>query len=408
MEASVTRSLLLEKDYCIFCRKEDYGRHFEWERLIMFNNASFSVGQTLTIRSVSSNDTSSYVSRIVAFSKHTITFSLPYDSGRMILWPVGTRLEINIEQGKAFTFTTEILDRDLTNLKSYTVILPNSISKSTNREHWAGMTRVIAITSGKGGVGKTTFTINLAIALAKQGQRVYIVDVDLGSANVDVLMRLTPKYNITHLLSGEKNLIEITLQGPENIGIIPGGSGLQELTQLSETQFAKFIHSFNQLDGLADIILLDTGAGVSRDVSNFLLAADEIILVTTTEPHAIMDAYSITKVMQNLNSKAKQRLVVNRVEDSNEASVVSNRLINVIKYYLKTDVEYLGYICDDRVVSRSIKEQNPLMISYPTSIPAKNITSIANSLLCKPTINQEGISGFINKMISIFKDKSGR
>ena len=267
------------------------------------------------------------------------------------------------------------------------------------------MSRVIAVTSGKGGVGKTTFTINLAIALAKQGQRVYIIDVDLGSANVDVLMGLTPKYNITHLINGEKNLIEITIPGPENIGIIPGGSGLQELTQLSESQFSNFIHSFNQLEGLADIVLLDTGAGISRDVSNFLLAADEIIFVTTTEPHAIMDAYSINKVMHKLNCKAKRMLVVNRVENAKEASDVSNRLINVIEYYLKTNIEYVGYICDDRLVSRSIKEQNPLMMSYPTSTPAKNIISIANSMLSKKATHQEGISGFITKMISIFKDK---
>jgi len=371
----------------------------------MLNNVNLSVGQPLKIRPVSSNDTSLYVSRIIALSKHTITISLPYDAGRIILWPIGTRLEIDIQQAEALTFTSEIIDRDLTNNKSYTIMFPNSISKTGHRKHQAGMSRVIAVTSGKGGVGKTTFTINLAIALAKQGQRVYIIDVDLGSANVDVLMRLTPKYNITHLLNGEKNLIEITLQGPENIGIIPGGSGLQELTQLSESQFSKFIHSFNQLEGLADIILLDTGAGISRDVSNFLLAADEIIVVTTTEPHAIMDAYSITKVMHKLNCKAKQMLIVNRVEDATEASIVSNRLISVIKSYLKTNIEYLGYICDDRLVSRSIKEQNPLMMSYPSSAPAKNIVSIANNLLNKPNTQQEGISGFITKMVSIFKNK---
>lgn len=371
----------------------------------MITNLNLSVGQPLKIRLASYNDTSLYVSRIIALSKHTITISSPYDAGRIILWPVGTQLEIDIQQEDILTFTTEIIDRDLTDTKSYTILFPHSISKTGHREHQKGMSRVIAVTSGKGGVGKTTFTINLAIALARQSQRVYIIDVDLGSANVDVLMRLNPKYNLTHLLNGEKTLIEITMQGPENIGVIPGGSGMQELTQLSESQFSKFIHSFNQLEGLADIILLDTGAGISRDVSNFLLAADEIIVVTTTEPHAIMDAYSITKVMHKLSCKAKQMLVVNRVEDKNEASIISNRLISAIKSYLKMDIEYLGYICDDRLVSRSIKEQTPLMVSHPASTPAKNIVSIANHLLNKPNTQKEGIAGFMSKMISIFKNK---
>ncbi len=367
---------------------------------------NFSVGQPLEITPVYSDSSKTYVSRIIETSAYTLTFSIPYETGKMVLWAVGSRVEITISHlGDYYTFNTEIVGRDFGEIKSYTIMRPHSISLATKRAPSDGMSRVIAVTSGKGGVGKTFFTINLAIALAAQGQRVFIIDTDLGTANIDVLLRLRPKYNLTHLLSGDKNLLDITLQGPGNIGVIPGGSGLQELTQMSDRQFAQVINSFNQLDGLADIILLDTGAGISRDVSNFLLASDEIILITTPEPHAITDAYAITKVMHNLHCQAKQMLVVNRAEHQIEADNIAARLSTVIQQYLKLEAEYLGYITDDRMISRSLKEQRPLMLSYPTSIPAKNINDIANRLLHRPVTKTAGITGFVNKMMALFNKK---
>ncbi|MCX7779688.1 MAG: AAA family ATPase [Negativicutes bacterium] len=349
-----------------------------------------------------------YASRVLSTSTHTITISIPYDKGRLLLWPVGARLEISLSyQGEDFSFTTEVIQRDLGEIKSYTIMRPYTISRSTYRPNKQnGMSRVIAITSGKGGVGKTTFTINLAIALAAYGQRVFIIDADLGTANVDVLLRLTPQYNITHLLTGEKNLLDITISGPGNIAIIPGGSGMQELTQLSESQFSRVINSFNQLDGLADIILLDTGAGISKDVSNFLLASDEIIVVTTTEPHAITDAYAILKVMKNLDCQAKQMLVVNKAESVAEANSVAAKLTMVLRTYLNRDAEYLGYIIEDRAISRSLKEQTPLILSNPQATAVVNIREIAAKLLNKPAIKPSGITGFVNRMFSLVNKKT--
>lgn len=367
---------------------------------------NFSIGQPLEITLIDSDNSKTYPSRILEISSYTLTFSIPYETGKMVLWPIGSRLEISIAQsGGYYTFNTEVIGRDLGEIKSYTVMRPYAISLATRRMPNEGMSRVIAVTSGKGGVGKTVFTINLAIALAAQGQRVFIIDTDLGTANVDVLLRLSPKYNLTHLLTGDKNLLDITLPGPGNIAVIPGGSGLQELTQMSDRQFAQVINSFNQLDGLADIILLDTGAGISRDVSNFLLAADEIILITTPEPHAITDAYAITKVMHNLKCQAKQMLVINRAEHQIEADNIAARLLTVMRQYLKAEAEYIGYITDDRIISRSLKEQRPLMLSYPAAIPARNINDIASRLLHRPVAKPAGITGFVNKMIALFNKK---
>jgi flagellar biosynthesis protein FlhG len=372
----------------------------------MSDAISLAIGQPLQIKSLSPQASKPFAVRIVAATPHTVTVSIPYDQGRIILWPVGSRLEITVSQEtENHTFTSELIARDLGETKTYTVMRPQAISRTAARTVNEGMSRVIAVTSGKGGVGKTTLSINLAIALAAQGKRVYIVDADLGTANVDVLLRLSAKYNITHLLSGDKNLLDIAVPAPGNIAVIPGGSGLQALTQMTETQFSHLIASFNQLDGLADIILLDTGAGISRDVSNFLLAADETIFVTTPEPHAITDAYAIIKVTHNLACQAKQMLIVNRAENQPEADLAANRLLGTVNRYLGREIEYIGYIQEDPIVSRSLKQQHPFQLADPRSLPARNIAAIADRLLNKPAPAPAGMTGFINKMFSLLKGK---
>lgn len=366
------------------------------------------IGQPLKLLLPHSNsDNKLFSSRVISETPHTLLISIPYDTGKLVLWPVGTKLQVEVSQGdNHYIFTVEIIGRDLGDIKTYTIMRPNSISLTTQRVLQTGMSRVIAITSGKGGVGKTTLTINLAITLAAQGKRVFIIDADLGTANVDVLLKLNPKYNITHLLSGEKNLLEIAVSGPGNIVVIPGGSGLQELTQLSKNQFAQVITSFNQLDGLADIILVDTGAGISRDVSNFLLAADEVITITTPEPHAITDAYALIKVMKRLQCPAKKMLIINKAENSLEAINSANRLLSVVKNYLQYDLQYIGHVSEDRLVSRSLKEQIPLVLTYPASNPSKDIHLIANKLLDKPIEQPQGIGKFISKMFNLFTQKN--
>ncbi len=366
------------------------------------------IGQPLQLKSLSPQATAPCTSRIVAVTDHTVTIGAPYDKGRLILWPVGSRVEITVTQGtEDHTFASEIIARDLGETKTYTIMRPQAISRVATRAAaaTAGMSRVIAVTSGKGGVGKTTLTINLAIALAAQKKRVFIFDADLGTANIEVLLNLSAKYNITHLLAGEKTLLDIAVPAPGDIAVIPGSSGLQSLTEMTEAQFSRLIASLNHLDGLADIILVDTGAGISRAVSNFLQAADETLVVTTPEPHAITDAYAIMKVMHGLACQTKQMLVVNRAENKAEADIAANRLSGVVNRYLGREIDYIGYIPDDPLVSRSLKQQHPFLLSAPQSGPARNVCAIAARLLDSPAPPPAGISGFFTKMFALLSGK---
>ena len=179
--------------------------------------------------------------------------------------------------------------------------------------------------------------------------------------------------------------------------------GLQELTQLSESQFTRVITSFNELDGMADILLLDTGAGISRDVSNFLLAADEVIIVTTPEPHAMTDAYAIIKVMHTLGTSAQKRLIINKVDGDLEAGIIASRLKKVVSQYLNEDMEFLGGVEEDKAISRSLRKQCPLILLEPNCAPARSIAKIADKIIgAKPAKEQNNIGGFVRKLLSAF------
>jgi flagellar biosynthesis protein FlhG len=278
------------------------------------------------------------------------------------------------------------------------IIRADGISRG-RRQYEEGMTKVVAVTSGKGGVGKSTFISNLAVAVAQEGKKVSIVDADLGTANLDILLNVSAEHNLSDVINEEKALIEIVKEGPEGIILVPGGSGFQQLTKLNESQFSKLISSFNQLDEYSDLILIDTAAGVSENVTNFLLAADEIIVVTTPEPHSIIDAYSIIKVVSKLEKNIKINLVVNKVDDKKEAKKVAQKMKCVVKDYIGLDVEFMGYILLDSNVLKAIKKKEILLLSHPNSKASKGIKDIAfNNFLQKEVEeNSGGIKGFINK-----------
>lgn len=264
--------------------------------------------------------------------------------------------------------------------------------------------RVITVTSGKGGVGKTNFTVNLALALAKLGQRVLIIDADLGMGNVDVILGCSAPYNILHLLEGGFSLVDIIADGPLGIKFMSGGSGIYNLANLNDLQLTRIINKITLLDDLADIILIDTGAGISKSVMNFVIAADEVIIVTTPEPTAITDAYAMVKTYVNQSGTAALKLVINRVMEPDEGNIAADKLITVSLKFLGLTISSLGFVYEDSNLVRSVKKQTPLLLAFPDTASARCIEQIANRLLDRISDRATtGIKGFFNKLLGLMR-----
>jgi len=242
--------------------------------------------------------------------------------------------------------------------------------------------RVIAVTSGKGGVGKTNIVGNLAVAMTRMGKRVVIIDADVGLANVDILFNLRPEYNIRHLVSGEKSLDQVMARTGHGIGILPGGSGFADLTRLSQGEKLTLLAEFETLADQADIILLDTGAGISSNVLYFNSAADECLVVATTEPTSITDAYALMKVMSQKYDTRYFKLVVNMAENQADAKRVYHSLSNALDKFLKNVVlEYAGFIPYDRELQTAVRNRRILLDASSDTPAGKAMTSIADRLL---------------------------
>ena len=260
--------------------------------------------------------------------------------------------------------------------------------------------RVITITSGKGGVGKTNLTVNLALALKKLGQKVLIIDADFGMANIDVILGCSARYNILHILDGGYAIEDVISQGPYGINFIAGGSGIYGLANLDSLQLNYLSAQFNKLDSLADIILIDTGAGLNNNVMNFVMAADEVIIITTSEPTAITDAYAIMKAYATKAGKNPVKLLINKVMNDEEGFEVIDKLTHVAYRFLKMSLISLGYVYEDRNVVRAVKQQTPLLIAYPNCAAAKCIENIAQKLLFHQiTPDNGGMKGFFRKIL---------
>ena len=267
--------------------------------------------------------------------------------------------------------------------------------------------RVLTVTSGKGGVGKTNVTVNLAIALSEQGYRVVILDADFGLANIDVLFGIVPQHTLLDVVRNRKNILEILTDGPRNTRFISGGSGVEDLLKLDRQQIARFIDNMALLDKLADIIIVDTGAGLSDNVMSFIMAADEVLLVTTPEPTSITDAYALIKMVSNRDRTKRIRLVVNRAENSMEANDVLNKLVLVADRFLGLKLEPAGYIINDDAVTRAVKQQQPFMILYPRSQAARNVKEMSAKLMSTENADETqqnyGIRAFFNRLVGFMK-----
>ena len=263
--------------------------------------------------------------------------------------------------------------------------------------------RIYTVTSGKGGVGKSNFTANLALALQEKGEKVILFDADLGMANLDVILGVTPNYNLNHVISGEKNLSDIILKGPNNIPLIPGGSGIEELANLSRYQLNNLISSWSDLEEEYDIILIDTGAGLSQVVINFILAADETLVISTSEPTSITDAYGVVKVLSNHNQKIDIKLVINQATDK-EGNKIANRLIKTAGEFLDIEIDLLGVLPEDRSVIKAVKKRKPFLLEYPKSKVTKKMKTLGAELIGKEEEEEsKGFTGFLKDVFGFSK-----
>lgn len=262
--------------------------------------------------------------------------------------------------------------------------------------------RVITITSGKGGVGKTNITVNLALALAKIGKKVLIIDADLGLANVDVVLGCSSPYNILNLLEDCFHLADIVTDGPRGIKFMSGGSGIYQLANLNDAQLQYIISQITLFDEWADIILIDTGAGLSRNVLNFVMAADEVIVVTTPEPTSITDAYAMMKAYSQHQGTAPMHLIVNRAVDIQEGGVVIDKLTKLALRFLGLPISGLGIVYEDRNLVNAVKNQTPLLMAAPDSLAARCIDNIAHRIVNdgKDSTSQ-GIKGFFTRFLEM-------
>ncbi len=249
-------------------------------------------------------------------------------------------------------------------------------------------TRVLSITSGKGGVGKTAVVSNVAVSLARQGKKVLVIDADLGLANIDVVLGLAPPYNLNHFFNGERTLEEIMVEGPHGLKILPAGSGVQQFTRLDAQLKMRLIESLDALDEQFDVVLIDTEAGISDNVTYFNVAAQDILVVTTPEPTAITDAYALMKLLSTQYHQKRFLLTVNSVRNADEGLDVFEKLTMVSGRYLDIFIDYLGCVPYDKKMHESVRQQQVMVDLYPDHKVSKSFVDLAETLLDTPINNQ--------------------
>lgn len=258
-------------------------------------------------------------------------------------------------------------------------------------------TRVVAVTSGKGGVGKSNISLNLAIALKNYYKNIYLMDADLGLANVDVLLGITPEKDLRDFISGEAAFKEIIVEGPNGIKIIPAASGVVDLVKLNDFQKKRILSEMMSLSE-ADVIIIDTAAGISENVTGFLFAANEVIIISTNEPTSFTDAYAVLKTVNQNDSSKRINMIVNMVKDAKQALGVAQGLNAVAQKFLGTTLNYLGFLPYDSAISQSVLRQKPFSIQYPQSPAAASINKIAENVYMLLQNNKTTINEFIKKL----------
>ena len=272
----------------------------------------------------------------------------------------------------------------------------------------APSSRVITVTSGKGGVGKTSLSVNLALQLCKEGKKVVILDADFGLANVEIMLGIRPQYNLADLIFNNKSIEEIITEGPMGVGFISGGSGVQDLVNLDKEKLKKLIAKLVKLDSLYDVVIIDTGAGIADSVIEFVLSSPEVLIVVTPEPTSITDAYSLLKAVNRKKEFKREqksiKVVANRVDTAEEGQEIYDKIKVVVSKFLNIELEYLGYIPLDKQMVTAVLEQKPISIYNSESESSLRIRNICGKLLDKSFEEVEKI-GIAKVLLNFIKSK---
>lgn len=271
--------------------------------------------------------------------------------------------------------------RKLMEDRAETQVEESSIVTTDNLSTQNKSSRVITITSGKGGVGKTNIAVNLAIAFQMIGKRVLLIDADIGMANVDVILGSISKHNMLDLLQDDIELQDVLVEGPHGVRYISGSSGVEKALNFTYEERRMLHKKLAACSDLADIILIDTGAGLGRHVVDFVTAADEVLLITTPEPTSVSDAFAVIKVYTQHSERKNIRLVVNRIFDDEECIEITEKLSATSKKLLNMPIECVGYIFEDRTVIECVKKQIPFIVEKPNCLASKCIKQLVESLL---------------------------
>lgn len=237
--------------------------------------------------------------------------------------------------------------------------------------------RVIAVASGKGGVGKTNVSVNLGIALSTMGKDVLLMDADLGLANVDIMLGLHPQYNLSHVIKGEKSLQEVVVTGPENMRIVPAASGIQAMAELAQAEHAGVIRAFSDLQFPLDVLIIDTAAGISDSVVSFCRASQEVIVVLCDEPASITDAYALIKVLNRDHGVRRFRVVTNMVSSTQTGRELYKKILKVTDRYLDVSLDYMGAVPSDDYLRKAVQRQRAVTEAYPRSKSALAFKKLA-------------------------------
>lgn len=237
--------------------------------------------------------------------------------------------------------------------------------------------KVIAVTGGKGGVGKTTVTANLAVALAERGRRVLVLDADLGLANIDVLLGLQPRFNLSHVLTGERTLDEVIVEGPGGIRVVPASSGVRQMANLGTLEHAGLIRAFSELSHDIDVMLVDTSAGIHDSVLTFARAAQHVLVVVCDEPASLTDAYALIKVLSRDQNVRRFRVLANQTRTLGEGRELYQKLVRVCDRFLDVTLEYAGAIPHDEFVRRAIQRQTAVVETYPGCVATQGFKNLA-------------------------------